>query len=281
MVAALETGTADPQTARWMHGQVNLLRESVPEGKLGDHAPDEVVEPLRAVVSREIIFDQELVRQLTAHPAVEQLMGDVLRDALNDFVDRLRHINPAAGRQFNRPKLGLGGLRAITDTARSLGEGVLGGIGQEIEKQAREKIKGFVHEALSNVMGQVAEHLTDPLHAKNYGLWRAHILDTLLDTELQVLAGEIDKLDPEHLVDTAMATARTLARREDFPAEVAKAVRSALEGTGERSVRDFLQEAGIDEVEWRDRLRLVLVERGTALLDEPAFETWLVELLAD
>ena len=53
----------------------------------------------------------------------------------------------------------------------------------------------------------MADHLCDPRFSREYGAWRVYVLDVLLSTDQRVLAGEVEKLDPEALVSTGVAVA--------------------------------------------------------------------------
>jgi hypothetical protein len=127
-------------------------------------------------------------------------------------------------------------------------------------------------------MTQVADHLSAPQHAEAYAAFRVHVVDALLESDLVVLAKEIDKLHPDDLVATGAATARALTHRTGFEAEVEAVVSVALEATGDKSLRAYLAEAGIAET-WREDVEAMLVERSQELVETPAFQAWLEELL--
>ena len=116
-----------------------------------------------------------------------------------------------------------------------------------------------------------------------YGSYRVHLLDTVLTTPNQKLAQELDKLDPESLVETISASARALARREGFREEIKQMIESVLDSTDGRSLRDFLQESGLDGgvAQWRRSVQDLVVARGEELLQTPEFEVWMADLLAE
>lgn len=285
IVAALSSASASEETEGWLKERIADLRERVPDERLSGHAPDEVMVPLRQVVARPVVMERDLAHRLIDHSAVERLLGDVISGSLEGFVSRLKPLLTAAPKVpfGGRSGLGtgLGGrLGALGKGMKGLGEEVLGGLSAEFEHKAKDRIGDFVRSSMSAMLGQVADHLCDPDNAEILGEYRVHILDTLLETPLPELALEIDKLDPDDLVATGAAVARSLAGREGFQAEVAAVIRAGLDETGGRSLRDFLQETGLEEG-WRDSVEAQLGEQAREFVKSPEFTGWLEGVLAD
>lgn len=279
VIKALETASEGEQTERWLRQRIADLLDRVPEGRLGDHAIPEIVDPLREALGQPIVWDRELVRRLVDHPALRELFSDVVRRAVTSYAEKLAHLSRDNPVSQTASRLGIGGrsrgLGGGLGRLKSLGEGIAKGLSAELEAQAEARARDFVAQAMTAVMQQVADHLTDPAYADHYGRYRVHIVDTLLDTDLQVLAGEIHKMDPDRLVATGAAVARALARREGFHDELARAIRTALHEAGGRSLRDFLVQAGIDETRWRADIEDQVVARGMDLLQTDEFRAWL------
>lgn len=293
IVAALRAGTRDDRTEAWVRGQLRAVQQRVPPGRLGQHLPAEVAQPLRAVLGRKVLFDRVLVGRLLDHEAARHLVTDLLSGALHGFVDKLRPVAGVASGVggalggalgAGRASKGLDRLKLLGQGVKGLSEGVIGGISQELEQRAEGKVKDFVDGALHAAMEQVADHLCAPENAARYAAYRLHVLDTVLDTDNRVLVGEIDKLDPDHLVRTAAGVLRSLARRPGFEAELQRAVQAALDEAGPRSLGDLLREAGLergeDDGEWRRRLRAPLAAEARVFIRGPAFAAWLDTLLA-
>ncbi len=283
VIKALETGSEGEQTERWLRQGIADLLERVPEGTLAARAPAEIVDPLREALGQPIVWDRALVGRLVDHAALRDLFSEVVRRAVTSYAQKLAHLSQNNPVSQTASRLGIGGrqrgLGGGLGRLKSLGEGIAKGLSAELEAQAETRAKDFVDQAMSAVMQQVADHLTDPAYADHYGRYRVHIVDTLLDTDLQVLAGEIDKMDPDRLVATGAAVARALARREGFHDELTRAIRTALDEAGGRSLRDFLVQAGIDETRWRADIEDQVVARGMDLLQTDAFRGWLEGVL--
>jgi hypothetical protein len=266
VVLALEAVSAGPETEQWLGKRIADLRETVPAGTIGDRMPEEIRRPLRDVVGRPYLPDRMLVGRLLDHAAMQRLLRDVLVGALRAFVARLKAPVP-------RP---LSKLRAMG--GKALQEGLLGGLSQEIERQAEARIRDFVDGAVQSFVEQVADHVTAPEHAQAYAAFRVHLVDTLLDTELAVFAAEIEKLQPEALVATGAATARALARREGFEGEIAGALRAAIDASSGRSLGELLAEAGVRE-DWRRETEEQLATQAKNLVETEAFRRWLEGLV--
>ena len=266
VVLALEAVSAGPETEQWLAKRIADLRDTVPAGTVGDRLPDEIRRPLRDVVEKTYLPDRVLVGRLLDHAAMQLLLRDVLVGALRGFVAKLKAPVP-------RP---LSKLRALG--GKALQDGVLGGLSSEIERQAEARIKDFVDGAVHTFVEQVADHVTAAQHAPAYAAFRVHLVETLLDTELAVFAGEIDKLQPEDLVATGAATARALARRAGFEGEIAAALRAAIDASSGRSLGDLLAEAGIRE-DWRRETEAQLAAQARNLVASEGFRMWLEDLV--
>ncbi len=279
---ALEAATSDDATRRWVQEQLRELRDSIPDGTPRDHLPGEVVEPLFSVVSRPVVFDRVLVGRLLDHDAARHLVTDILTHALTNFTDRIKPVARAVGQTVQSTR-GFGRLKSLSSGVGHLGDSLLGGVSRQIESKAEQKVRTFVDEALHAAMDQVADHLCNPANADRYGGYRAHVLGVVLATDNHVIAGEIDKLDPDHLVDVAVATARSVARRDGLREELTRVVRRVMHENGGRTLRDWLSEAGLKELseeEWRRGMQERLTTEARVFIETPVFQEWLDDLLA-
>ena len=278
----LEAATADEATRRWMQEQLRVMQSKVPEGTPRDHLPNELVEPLQQVVARPIVFDRALVGRLLDHDAARHLVTGILNHGLRGFADKLK---PVAGMVSGaaQKSRGFGRLRRLSSNVQNLGDNLLGGMSRELEHRAEQKIRTFIDEALQAAMDQVADHLCDPANAARFGGYRAHLLSVILDTDNAILAGEVDKLDPDNLVEMAVATARSVARRDGLHEELTEVVRQAMAHSGGATLRSWLQDAGLEELsedEWRASLQSRLSAEAHVFISTPTFTEWLDDLLA-
>lgn len=265
LAEATRSAAADPQVESWFRDRVTDARRRVPQGR--PQVPPEILDPLRALLARPYVPDRALVGRLLDHEAVRLLLRSLFQDLLIGFVKKLKAPLPAAARS----PLNLGGLKRF-------GEGVLGAVGHELEAQVDGKAREFMDAGIGRLVDQLADHLCDPQRTRDFGDWRAHGVDVLLGTDMKVLAGEVEKLDPESLVATGAALVRGIANRPELPTELAAIIRAATEATEGRTARSLLgglEQHGIDAV------RDVLVQRGRAVVETRAFAAWWDTIHAD
>lgn len=278
----LDATTRDDATRRWVQDQLRTLREQVPDGTPRDHLPGEVVEPLYEVVSRPVVFDRVLVGRLLDHDAARHLVTDILTNGLRGFAEKIKPMANMVGSSVKQTR-GFGRLKRLSSGVQTLGDGLLGGMSRQLEHKAEQKIRSFVDEALHAAMDQVADHVCEPGNAQRFGDYRTHILGVFLDSQNTLLAGELEKLDPDNLVDVAVATARSVAQRDGLRDDLAAGVRRALGENNGRTLRDWLREAGVGELseeEWRIGMQARLVTEARVFIETPAFVDWLDDLLA-
>ena len=264
LAAAARSAAADPQIEQWFRERVSDARGRVPAGRAD--LPAEIVEPLREVLRRPYVPDRALMGRLLDHKTVRLVLRNLFQDLIVGFVKKLKSPLPAAARS----PLGLGGLKRF-------GEGVLGAVGHELEAQVETKAREFMDVGIGHLVDQLADDLCNPKQTREYGDLRAHWLDVLLGTDLSALAIEVEKLDPDALVATGAALVRGVANRPELADQLAAVVRAAMEAAGDRSLRGLFQGAeqhGIDSV------REILVQRGRAVVETPAFAAWWDEIHA-
>jgi len=246
------------------------------EGTLGDWVPGEAAQRLREVVSASHGMDADETLRWIDHEAMRDLVRRVLRETLSSFVKRLRSpvsesrlisgVKRRAGRIARKPRALVGGL----------GDGVMGAVSDEMERQMQRRVGDFVDSAVGSVLRRIAEHVSDPSHQVQYGKMRAAMLDLALQT-------------------SSRATARALAQA-DLPA-IAAYVRAQIAGLRDS---DLLRQRIVDLLEdeladahtlrqWLDRRNLLeplrdwavteVAARTRDLARTEAFEDWFTALV--
>ena len=89
---------------------------------------------------------------------------------------------------------------------------------------------------------------------------------------------EADKVDPEALVGTTTAMLRALSERETLETEIASLVQTALDGIGNKSTGELLEDAGIADT-WRRDVETQVSQVARGFIATPAFADWLQHLL--
>lgn len=261
LVVSLRSAAADPRVESWFRERVNDVRARVPEGT--PQVPLAIRAPLGELLARPYVPDRIMVGKLLDHPTAQLLLKGLFQDLLIAFARRLKPITPKAG------------LPSFGRLSR-LGEGMLGAVGHEIEQQIELKAREFTDQAMHKLVDKMADHLCNPELIAEYGAWRAHGLDVLCGTDMRVLAGEVEKLDPEALIATGAALVRGIAGREELAGEVEAVLVAAMESAGTKSAREML--GGVEEhglLLVRDLLR----QRARAVIETDAFARWFAEVI--
>ena len=253
------------QTEIWIRDRVTELREKTPQGRLGDHIPAEVSDPLKALVERPFVPDRAIIGRLLGHRAVESLVRELLIGTLQSFAQRLKPSVPSSSR--------LRGLKRV-------GDGVLGGLGSVLEGQAESRVRDFVDTVMSQVMNQIADYICNPNNADAFGRFRGHLLAQVLETPLSDLDRELDKLDPDDLVKTGTAIARALSAREGLHDEIVQVIQAVVDEAGDTSLREHLAQAGVKD-EWHTEVRSKITLSAQAFIATDEFKQWLDEVLAE
>lgn len=263
LAASARSAADDPRVEAWFRDRVQDLRQRVPEGPVPVSAA--IADPLREVLQRPYVPDRTLVGALLDHDTARQLLKNLFTDLLIAFARRIRP--PVPVKAPTLPSLGRLGR---------LGEGVLGAVGHELEAQLEQRAREFTDSAVQRLVEKMADQICDPELVQEYGAWRVHGLNVLLRTDAAVLAGEVDKLDPDALVATGAALVRGFVRREELEGDLEAILEAAMDEAGARSPRDLLggmEDHGIALV--RDLLR----QRARAVLETDAFARWWDEVV--
>ncbi|MDP2310129.1 MAG: hypothetical protein Q8P18_29195 [Pseudomonadota bacterium] len=261
LVISLRSAAADPRVESWFRERVQDVRARVQAGP--PQVPLAIRVPLSELLARPYAPNRALVGKLLDHPTAQLLLKSLFQDLLIAFARRLKPITPK------------GSLPSFGRLSR-LGEGVLGAMGHEIEQQIEQKAREFMDQAVHKLVDKMADHLCDPAHIREYGAWRTHGLDVLLGTDMRVLAGEVEKLDPESLIATGAALVRGIAGRAELAGEIEAVLDAAMESAGTKSAREMLggvEEHGLELV--RDLLR----QRARAVIETDAFARWFEEVV--
>ena len=273
VVTALEVSAQGVQLERWVQDQVAAMRNQIPSGQPADQLTPELQQAIEDVISRHYTPDQSLVLALIDHPTMENLVRDILSQAMRNFTQKLRIQMPGATKAAPKAR-GLGRLGSIS-------QNVLGGLGSEISQRAEQLASQTIDEALRLSVGQVAHHICDPDNADHYSAFRLHLWRTIIAQDNRTLAMEWDKLDPESLVVAGTAITRAMTRREGLREDVQKMVQGLIDSAGTTCLRDLLEETGLHESqdEWRTALETQLAHQVRDFVATDVFAEWLGQLL--
>lgn len=279
LAAGIDAATGDPTFAtavksRLEQGRARFRNE---ERGLRHWLPPEAEKPLRKLLSRPWTPDEELTFQVLNHDAIRGLIREVLRDTLTRFANRARAMDQGVlkgmgGRAVRR---GRGLLGSVAGAADSL----VGAMKSELEQGIERTIRDFLSGAVGDAVRIMARHLSDPAHAESFSALRVGTLDVLLDTPVQQLAAEADKLEPEELVDVVLGALRSTSEQEGFAERIAAGLDKAMEVAGHVTLGKWLEEAGMTDA-WTTATTELLTRQLRAVVATDAFAAWWDDLHA-
>lgn len=256
-VSALESldALSDPErVATWNARLMVPLRDRIidraaqSDVRLRDWLPDEVAAKIVERSGRPRPLPPKVVDELVASEKVRDGVKATLTEALTSFVQK------AGSGGSTAAAVGGGMLRgALSFGAKAAGK-VLGGVGEEIQRQLMDRVGDFVDGAMSSVQQRIAERLKSEDTAKAIGKrWGAGVAKAMDGTESggakrlrRVAWAEVDAMSPAVVAHNV----RRPALRETIAAELA-AVAADLEG---ETVGSMLEAFGLTEIvrgQWR------------------------------
>jgi len=299
---ATATPIADIAHPRWMAGQLATALEAAArrdnvrdligerferqlaawkeeDRTLGSWLPPEVDEPLRAALSKPWVPSEEMVFRLIDHDVLWSLMREVLEGTLQRFRKRLRALDQGifGGIGHRAARRGRGLLGGVAETMAGQ---VVGAVKNEVENRMDVLVAEFLSSATREGLRVVARHVSDPQHAPAYGELRVSMLDTLQDTEVKELAGELEKLGAMDYVDILLRAIRAELDDPGFVDRTEQRVRTLLDEVGDGTLGAWLDEVGLRDV-WTDSTAELVSQRLHAVVRTDAFEHWWAALFVD
>ena len=224
-----------------------LDRAAKSDVKLRDWLPDEAAARIVERAGRPRPLPPKMVDELVASERVRDGVKATLTESLTSFVQKASAGGGAAA-------VGGGMLRgALSFGAKAAGK-MLGGVGEEIQRQLMDRVGDFVDGAMSNVQQRIAERLKSEETSRALGKrWGAGVAKALEGTEAngakrlrRVAWAEIDAMAPAVVAHNAQRAALRAALAEELVA-----VGADLAG---ETVGSLLDAAGLREMahaQWR------------------------------
>ena len=203
-LATLDAASDPERVAHWNSRLMVPLRDRIldraakSEVKLRDWLPEEVAAKIVERASRPRPLPPKVVDELVASEKVRDGVKATLTEALTSFVQK------AGSGGGTAAAMGGGMLRgALSFGAKAAGK-MLGGVGEEIQRQLMDKVGDFVDGAMSSVQQRIAERLKSDDTAKAIGKrWGAGVAKALDGTESggakrgrRVAWAEVDAMTP-------------------------------------------------------------------------------------
>jgi hypothetical protein len=242
--------------------------------QLGAWLPEPARDRIAELLGRPEPIPQKWIDQAVASEAVRDQIRDSLRDSISSFIKN-------AGASLGGGGGGGGGaggalMGAFGLGARAFGaagKAVLGGFGEELQKQLQDKVKDFVDGAVGGVQDRIAKKLADPKTAEEIGKRRRKgFLKTLERTESD--AAKLFSRAPHAEIDalTPSIVAHNLARAEIRDVIRAEVVAVVAE-LSTQTIGELLDEAGLRELV-RQALHAQVLPLAKEAAQTPEFQAW-------
>ncbi|MFK7927059.1 MAG: hypothetical protein AB8H79_02640 [Myxococcota bacterium] len=251
---------------------------------LREVVPDEVVPPLKSLLGRPWTPSERLATRIVRQPAVKDLVGEILEDAVRSFGRRMRSVDDGV-------LAGLGGRAA--KRGRAFGKGLLAAAGvadaasglaktmsEEFEAALETRVKGFVGEATSLALSQIVGRMSSEDTAETFAEFRVALLDELLDTPIHELVDEADGMGPLDAVDVVREAIRAQLDSEGFADRAESRIERALQEAGDGTLAAWLDEIELKEV-WVESTTEFVGQRLRAAVQTPEFDQWWSALFSD
>lgn len=245
-------------------------------GRLGDWLSDDARAALEVLLGAPYTMDPEHTLKALDHEAMRGLVRRVLRETLTSFARRMRPSVPESrvlkgiGRRArklaSRPREKLSGL----------GDGVMGMVGGEVERQMERRVGEFVDGAVGGVLRRIAEYLAEPGNLESFGRMRVAGSRIVLDTPTSDGAVILGKLDREQLVNAIASYIRGLPDAPDLDCVIRQAVED--ETSTAETLEEYLDRGNLLEP-IRAWATTEIATRVRALATNDAFGEWFESLV--
>jgi hypothetical protein len=233
--------------------------------------PDDVRALIADALGEPAPLPPKLVDELVGSEKVRDEVRAMLSDTLQSFIKKAtgggdeKDASPAAsvGRAFGF------GARVMA----SAGRGLLGGLGDQLERTLQEKVRDFVDASVAAVQQRIAKKLTSEDTAKALGKRRKQAFLTFMGKTEQEVAGYVEKA-PQDLIDglVPILIAHNMQRKELRDA-VRTEIAAAFEELGDDTVGELLERTGQKALA-REVLHAQVAPVVRAFVASPAFAAW-------
>lgn len=243
---------------------VTLAELRKEKGKAGERVPPEAKKKLDRLVARPGLLPERLLRELVEQEAVEEMMRDVLFDALKEFSEKVNPFVAEWGLPALLKRLGPFGMGKGFETMRA-------DFDKRLEPEIRKFLKGFSKKGLRHAVQITIEKADEP---KSIAL-RKHLVGWVLEQEIASMARGADAetiaLGQEIAVDIVAAELAREASRAKYKAMLEEAVTQR----NEKSVGEVLVELGIVFVPDFDAIAAATWPAVKAALGSPTAKAWI------
>lgn len=167
--------------------------------------PADAVLLLQELARTPYVPDRSLLVALLSRPPFRRLNRELMLGTLVDYSRRIRSTlaDPNAGRNLGMlGRLATQAVQRGTAAVGAVASGVASVVTDELERQMQRRAAEFAEGAVDELVGRLANTLTDPTRAAEHAELKLALLDFALELRGEALAAELSRAQPLRLAGT-------------------------------------------------------------------------------
>ncbi len=236
--------------------------------------PQNVIDLLDKQAATPVRIPRKFIDEAVASEQVREGVRQMMSETLESFVSKATGAESSGG---SGSSSGGGGLRGVLSfgarAAVGVGKGLLGGMGEELQKQLRERAKDFVDVSMSAVQKRLAERLASEETAIALGKRKQKTYQKMLTTTEAEQAKWTERM-PWSKIDEQLPSVVThnLARAE-LRTVIEEETRAVLDTLGHDSIGTLLDRAGVKQLtrDWAHKHGVVWMQ---SFLQSEHWQQW-------
>ncbi len=236
---------------------------------LGAWLPDAARDRIAELLAKPAPIPQKLIDEAVSSEGVRDQIREALRDTISNFIKGAASAGGGGG-------AGAGIRGAIGFGARAFGaagKAVLGGLGDELQKQMQERVKDFVDGAVEGVQDRIAKKLADPKTAEDLGKRRRKAFLKMLETKESEAAKLIAKGPHAEIDELVPSIVRHNVQRKEIRDTIRDEVAAVVAELSKETIGELLDLVGARKIA-RDALHRHGLPIARELVKTPEFAAW-------
>lgn len=225
-----------PQRARLLE----LAKKS--SVKAGAWLPESARDEIAAMLGQPAPLPKRWVEDAVASERVREEVKSMLHDTLTGFVSKA-----TAGLGEATPPAVGGAIGRLTKNFAAAGKGLLGGLGDTIQKQLQERVRDFVDGSVSAIQRRIADKLTSDETSAQMGKRRKDAFLKALAWDEAKIARWIEKQQNDRVDAMIPAIVQHNAARAELREAVKGEVAAVLAELETQTLGELLDELGLRE----------------------------------
>jgi hypothetical protein len=208
--------------------------------KLGAWLPDQARDEIAAMLGQPAPLPKRWVEDAVASERVRDEVKSMLHDTLTGFVSKA-----TAGLGEATPPAVGGAIGRLTKNFAAASKGILGGLGDTIQKQLQEKVRDFVDGSVTAIQRRIADKLTSDETAAQMGKRRRKTFLQALEWDEAKVARWVEKQHNEKIEALLPTIVQHNAARAELRDAVKEEVAAVLAELETQTLGELLDELGL------------------------------------